>query len=217
MRFKTPDPARYRHQVVKGGRQGGFSLVEIAVVLVIIGIILGGVLNARTIKRNASVKDVARAIGDIGTAAHQFKGRYGFWPGDLPNASSQIPSLTLTCNGNGDQIIQAGEQACAVEALIRASMVRGDVGAANPLVLNGTHIVSLVSRATAAALPGLGGIPTGWGNVVRVNNRLDCDMVIQVDRLLDDGNPATGNVRASTACAAQDESIVVDNIVVRLN
>ena len=107
MRFKSLDPARYPHQVDKGGRQGGFSLVEIAVVLVIIGIILGGVLNARTIKRNASVKDVARAIGDIGTAAHQFKGRYGFWPGDLPNASSQIPSLTLTCNGNGDQIIQA--------------------------------------------------------------------------------------------------------------
>ncbi|MGQ0711804.1 MAG: type II secretion system protein [Rhodoferax sp.] len=195
--------------------QRGFTLVEIAVVLVIIGIILGGVLNARSIMRNASVKDVARAVGDIATAAQQFKGRYGVWPGDLPNANTVIPDVSAACNGNANLVIEPAEVACATEELIRASMVRGDVG--GPLRINGTHTVTLISRASAAALPGLGGLPTGWGNVVRIANRLDCDMVIQVDRILDDGGPTTGNFRAGTACPGQDENTIVDNAVLRLN
>jgi hypothetical protein len=128
-----------------------------------------------------------------------------------------IPNVSAACNGNGNQIIDAAEETCAIQELIESSMIRGDVTATNPVTLNGTYYVSLVSRATAAALPGLGGLPTGWANVVRIRNALDCDLVIQVDRFLDDGDPATGNFRAGTLCAAQDENVVVNNAVLRIN
>ena len=193
----------------------GFTLVEIAIVLVIIGLIMGGVLNARSVLRNAHSKDTVKAVADIATASQQFRDRYGAWPGDMVGAVAAIPDLSVTCVGNGNGIINAGvESSCATEELIRTSMLRGD--ALSPITLNGTVIISLTNRATAAALPGLAGLPANWVNVLRVQN-IDCDIAIQLDRANDDGNVATGNFRSGTVCPGQDEAVAVANAVLRLN
>jgi prepilin-type N-terminal cleavage/methylation domain-containing protein len=196
-------------------RHQGFTLVEIAIVLVIIGVILGGVLNARSVIRNAHNKDIVKAVADVATAAQQFRDRYGAWPGDLINPVSAIPDLSATCVGNGNGVINTGvESTCATEELIRSSMLRGDALA--PLTLNGTVVVSLTNRTAAAALPGLAGIPASWINVVRVQN-IDCDTALQIDRAVDDASGTTGNFRIGTACLGQNESVLVANAVLRLN
>ncbi|MBK7050838.1 MAG: prepilin-type N-terminal cleavage/methylation domain-containing protein [Rhodoferax sp.] len=196
-------------------RNRGFTLVEIAIVLVIIGLLLGGVLNARSVLRNARTKDVVKAVADVATASQQFRDRYGAWPGDLAGAIAAIPSLSATCVGNGDGVINTGaESTCATEELIRSSMLRGDALA--PLTLNGTVTITLTNRTAAAALPLLAGLPANWNNVVRVQN-IDCDIALQIDRATDDGNGATGNFRTGTVCTGQDENIAVANAVLRLN
>lgn len=195
-------------------RSRGFTLVEIAIVLVIIGFLLAGILNAKSVLRNARTKDTVKAVGDIATAAQQFHDRYGSWPGTLQNAGQAIPSLTASCVGNASgTITTAAETACASEELIRSTMLRGD--ALNPIMLNGVSTVTFTGPSPALA--GMAGLPAlGWRNVVRIQN-IDCDVALQIDRAMDDGRLTTGNFRSATACAGQNEAVLVPNAVLRIN
>lgn len=203
-----------RHTTSRTFYQRGFTLVEIAIVLVIIGLILGGVLNARSVIRNANTKDVIKGVGDMATGAQQFRDRYGAWPGDFANAVATLPDLTAGCNGNNNGVIDTTESVCASESLIRSNMLRGD--AITPITLNGTVILTVTNRVFAATLTGLNGLPASWINVVRIQN-IDCDVALQLDRATDDGNVATGNFRTGTVCAGQDENIAVANSVLKVN
>lgn len=200
---------------VKKSRQRGFTLVEIAIVLVIIALLMSGILNSRSVIRHAQTKDIIKAVGDIATAAQQFHDRYGAWPGDLATSIAALPDLTPACVGNGNGVIDTGiESTCASEELIRATMLRGDAG--TPITLNGTVVLSLTNRTFAATLPNLATLPANWINLVRIQ-RIDCDIALQLDRATDDGDLITGNFRTGTACAGQDENIPVDNAVLKLN
>lgn len=191
----------------------GFTLVEMAIVLVIIGLVLTGILNSQSVIRNARIKDTIKSVQDMSAATQQFRDRYGAWPGDLSTAVVSIPSLTATCNGNGNgQIDTAAESTCASEELIRSGMLRGNV--AGPIRVHGSITLS-VTGATVA-LTGVAGLPVNWRNVVRIQD-IDCDIAIQLDRAMDDGNVATGFFRTGTACAGEDENIVVANAVLQLN
>lgn len=197
----------------------GFTLVEIAIVLVIIGFLLAGILNAQSVMRNARTKDTIKAMTDMANASQQFHDRYGAWPGTLQNATTAIPNLSATCVGNTTGLIAtAAESACASESLIRSGMLRGD--AAQPIRTSGTNGVSTLSL-TGAALSGVAGLPANWRNVVRIQNT-DCDVIVQMERLLDDGSANTGNLRtAANACGAggstQSETLLVANAALRVN
>lgn len=197
----------------------GFTLVEIAIVLVIIGFLLAGILNAQSVMRNARTKDTIKAVTDMANASQQFRDRYGAWPGTLQSATTAIASLSATCVGNATGLIAtAAESACASESLIRSSMLRGD--ATQPIRTSGTNGFSTLS-VTGAALSGVAGLPANWRNVVRIQNT-DCDVIVQMDRLLDDGSANTGNLRtAANVCGAggsdQSDVLQVVNAVLRLN
>ncbi len=62
--------------------QKGFTLVEIAVVLVIIGVLLGGVLQGTKLIENSKVKKLAGEVNGITAAYHAYQDKYGRQPGD---------------------------------------------------------------------------------------------------------------------------------------
>lgn len=197
----------------------GFTLVEIAIVLVIIGFLLAGILNAQSVLRNARTKDTIKAVTDMANAAQQFRDRYGAWPGTLQNATTAIPDLSAACVGNTTGLVStAAESACASEELIRSSMLRGD--ATQPIRTNGSNGLTTFS-VTGAALSGVAGLPANWRNVIRIQTT-DCDVLVQMDRLLDDGSTNTGNLRAAAnVCGVsgsnQSEALPVANAAFRLN
>jgi prepilin-type N-terminal cleavage/methylation domain-containing protein len=98
----------------------GFSLVELSIVLVILGLLVGGVLSGQSLIRAAEIRDVGTQISKNSVAIHSFQDKYMALPGDMANAvkfwsmasgastDAQCAALTTaatgknTCNGNGD-------------------------------------------------------------------------------------------------------------------
>ena len=85
--------------------QKGFTLVELAIVLVIIGIILGAVLKGQALINNAKIKRVYNQHREVLAAAYSYFDKYSFFPGDDPNGATRWAGVTA---GNGNGLIAAG-------------------------------------------------------------------------------------------------------------
>ncbi|MFN3479863.1 MAG: type II secretion system protein, partial [Thermodesulfovibrionales bacterium] len=86
-------------KIIRG--QKGFTLVELAIVLVIIGIILGAVLKGQELINNAKVKRVYNQQREILAAMYTYYDKYGKFPGD-DNTANTRPGWGATGNGNAD-------------------------------------------------------------------------------------------------------------------
>lgn len=85
-------------------RQAGFTLVEIVVCVVIIGLLLGAILVGRSVITSAKTKNAISDFNAIVVAVETYKDRYRAVPGDDPNAG-RWPSAV---GGNGDRFIAGG-------------------------------------------------------------------------------------------------------------
>jgi prepilin-type N-terminal cleavage/methylation domain-containing protein len=104
--------------------QNGFSLLELSIVLVIIGLLTGGVLLGRNLVHAAEMRSILTQFKSFQTAVIIFEEKYGGLPGDLTNAtelwgradtgafsgqcaspSTNVGTGNQTCNGNGDRKI----------------------------------------------------------------------------------------------------------------
>lgn len=109
----------------------GFSLVEIAIALIVVGLIIGGVLKGRELIENAKLNVVARNVDMYRVAIHLFADTYGSLPGDFHLASTHIhPKLR---DGQNDGVIgghglnPVDEAANVWTHLAHAGLI-GDVG-----------------------------------------------------------------------------------------
>src|ERR1035437_6988898 len=82
--------------------QSGFTLIEIAIVLVIIGLLLGGVLKGQELINSARVKNLATDFRNLPVLIYGYQDKYKALPGDDINAVSHVAA---TNNGNGNGII----------------------------------------------------------------------------------------------------------------
>src|SRR3981189_1761296 len=83
----------------------GFTLVEIAIVLVIIGVLLGGILKGQEMITQAKIKNVVADFSGISAAYHGYQDRYCAIPGDDPNAASRWTNTPLVVSGDGNGIV----------------------------------------------------------------------------------------------------------------
>lgn len=126
-------------------QQSGFSLVELSIVLVILGLLVGGVLSGQSLIRAAELRAVATESQRYTTAVRSFQDKYFALPGDMPNATAfwgksaadcnaQTGAVASpgTCNGNGDGILDwpaaassTGETFRAWQHMARAGLIEG--------------------------------------------------------------------------------------------
>ena len=113
----------------KNTKQGGFTLVEIAIVLVIIGLLLGGILKGQELINNAKVRSVADRQNSLKAAWFGFIDRYNFIPGDSKRAKQLVPGALARTSGTleseaGDGFIAVGESVLAMQELTGAGFLR---------------------------------------------------------------------------------------------
>ncbi len=80
-------------------RPAGFTLLELSIVLIVIGLLLGGVLKGQQVIEAARIKRVALETVMVGEAIRTYRSLYAAWPGDDPRAAERWPGAR---NGNGD-------------------------------------------------------------------------------------------------------------------
>src|SRR3954469_17870350 len=80
--------------------QAGFTLVEIAIVLVIIGLLLGGILKGQEMITQAKIKNIVNDFNGITAAINSYQDRYKALPGDDLGASTRWAG-SFSGNGNG--------------------------------------------------------------------------------------------------------------------
>ncbi len=87
--------------------QAGFTLVEIAIVLVIIGLLLGGVLKGQELINSAKVKNFAQDFRTIPLFIYGYQDKFKALPGDDANAATRITGATKATTGTqGNGVIE---------------------------------------------------------------------------------------------------------------
>ena len=173
-------------------RQSGFTLVEIAIVLVIIGLLLGGVLKGQVLIDNARFKNFAKEIDSYRAAVATFQDTYRALPGDLAD-NTALNAAAPVGNGNGTVsggwCDGAGEEACMVWPQLRyAGIISGD-----PTVRGAD------SSPTHAYGANIDSISTGnWTNGIQslrlLMQGIPGEVAQRYDNEFDDGNAVTGDV-----------------------
>lgn len=197
-------------------KQTGFTLVEIAIVLVIIGLLLGGILKGQELINSARVRNLADQNSGIQAAYYGFIDRYRQVPGDFVAANATIaigqtinlPVAASTTDGNG-QIDNTLEEAAAVwEQLSKANFIQGSYNptgvptdetvykAVAPInAFNGTLTLTRNADYTVAS-----GTAT-----TRLNLHLGVNIPVNIARELDvkvdDGVPNAGILRITDPSA----------------
>ncbi len=187
--------------------QQGFTLVEIAIVLVIIGLLLGAILRGQELIQNARVRNVIDQQNGIKAAYFGFLDRYRALPGDLtaPQATAiGTPfgtALTVATVAPGNGTIGANDSPIAFQNLtatgfITCSVCTATAGAASSSANSPTNpfggALQLVNDATYS-----GTAPSVRLNI-KTGGQIASNLLFEMDTKTDDGNPTTGGFRFST-------------------
>ncbi len=183
-------------------RDAGFTLIEIAIVLVIIGLLLGGVLQGQQLIENSRVRSAINDFNGTAAAAFSYVDRYGRFPGDdgpTATLTARGASWTGLTGGYTDGILDgninttftaAGEIGYFCQHLRAAGFISGDPSAALIASLPQNPFGGVIGVNAGVMMNGLAGTKVCMSNV-------NGSGAIALDTQLDDGNGATGRFRAT--------------------
>jgi prepilin-type N-terminal cleavage/methylation domain-containing protein len=186
-------------------KQAGFTLIEIAIVLVIIGLLVGGVLQGQSLIENARVKQAVKDFNGTAAAMFGYQDRYGAIPGD------EGPAATINARGaawNGTAGGNNGILTVSLNNTFRgqdendnfwrqlkaAGFLSGNPADAGDLSLPTNGWGGRMGITTAIMGNGLAGTKVCMSEVPG-------SAAIGLDTQMDDGNGATGRVRATLGVA----------------
>ena len=205
--------------------ESGFSLVELSIVLVVLGLMVGGILAGKSLIRASQLRGVIAERESIVVATKAFRDKYFGLPGDITNATQFWGAQTvpgppwtcasgnmvdkLTCDGDGDGMVEdntapdffttfRSESYYFFQQLVNAELIQ-----ATPPLL---WMYSKLKQATwyvyfvqSAVFPRFN-IPYGNVLMFNANNRIWSDEVWNIDAKIDDGLPTKGKMVSNTFC-----------------
>ncbi len=175
----------------------GVTLVEIAIVLVIIGLLLGGILKGQELINNAKVRSIADRQNSLKAAWFAFLDRFQALPGDFVYAAQYIPGAG---DGQGDGNIDEQESAMVFQHLTGAGYLRCpqctatvtnvDPSARNSLQNQYGGVMAIFSDESYYATTGA---TQRRRLMIHTGPRIPSGIISEVDRKIDDGVANTGD------------------------
>ncbi len=215
---------------MKSRKQSGFTLVEIAVVLVLIGLLLGGILKGQQLISSARVRNMADQNSGIQAAYYGFIDRFRQVPGDMPAAlacraiTAEVDvncGGTPTIGGNQNGRIDQWEEAGAAWAhLAHSRLLNGSYnGDTTTAAQYEAGVLTGQVPGNAFQQPVLLGFTDDYddggaaaGSTVRLAYVFGAGvtpaLLRELDVKLDDGDPGSGVVRGAVSTAKTGESTV---------
>jgi prepilin-type N-terminal cleavage/methylation domain-containing protein len=187
--------------------QSGFTLVEIAIVLVIIGLLLGGILKGQEMITQAKIKNVINDFNGIAAATASYQDRYRALPGDELNATTVARWGAAAFGGDGNGVLCTGVCTATPPAYNAAAAV-ATVASPEPNLfwmhlrlsgfVPGPTTGAGATQQPANAVNGILGVQTtgmGFTSTIVCTSNLPDKVAIAVDTQMDDGSALAGQVR----------------------
>jgi len=176
----------------KQKKQGGFTLVEIAIVMVIIGLLLGGALKGQEMIQNAKTKRIKADFDQYVAAFYSYQDIYRAFPGDNGDADDQhdgtAPPAADADNrivdGDWDSGTNNAESRLFWEHLRTAGLISG-AGQIQP-------------QNAFAGIVGVQNVVAGFNGPGLCFSNVESDVAAIIDNQYDDGNGEEGNIRGIT-------------------
>nr|VFK36716.1 MAG: prepilin-type N-terminal cleavage/methylation domain-containing protein [Candidatus Kentron sp. SD]VFK40277.1 MAG: prepilin-type N-terminal cleavage/methylation domain-containing protein [Candidatus Kentron sp. SD] len=191
-------------------KSSGFTLVEIAIVLVIIGLILGGILKGQELINNARARSLVDKVSATQAAYYGFFDRYRAIPGDmLASSATSAIGVSISSGGNANGWLDNPSDAPWLESnalweqLSKAGFIAGNYAGGNvaPNADNGVAPLNpfnqpMVIGQTADYM----GLTSSSVRLNMVLGRgIPVDLAREVDVKMDDGKPLTGTLRIAVS------------------
>ena len=210
-------------------QQAGFTLIELAIVLVIIGLLLGGVLKGQELINSAKVKNMATDFKNIQVYIYGYQDKFKSLPGDDNAVANHITGATAATTGTrGNGVIEGawdtstdGNESCVFWQHVRMAGLAPGVTTVScatgntyqPKNADGGIIgVQSVSGFTTITENAAGTAALMNGAYVICSSAVLGKYAKQLDSTLDDGEANTGSMRVADPAAA-GQSILTSSIV----
>lgn len=183
-------------------QQRGFTLVELAIVLVIIGLILGMAFKGKDLIDGAKVKSLASQYNKMQAGFNTYYDKYGAYPGDgcaaVVAVGGAAPVTTCAAGATRNGILAGVAETESSTALLQ-----------NTNILTTAELQNMFGSRwgitnNAQGAPFVAGVnymvPTTTAvGTAAVSTAVDARFVCALDHLIDDGIAATGNLRSNGA------------------
>ena len=207
--------------------RSGFTLVELAIVLVIIGLIVGGVLVGQDLIKAATVRAAVSQLEKYDTAVNAFRGKYNGLPGDLLNPTNFFSTIVPGAQVNGNGLVEGssadgavctaaaclgGENVIVFTELALAGLITDNItsltASSYTLVPSDTTIpASKLGKGARVLIQAFGGrnyyVLGNFGTAALASGSgtfsgaMSPIDAYNVDTKMDDGNPITGKVTST--------------------
>ena len=211
---------------INNQKESGFTLVEISMGMIIIGLLIGGIFGGMALIENMKVNSTVQQIKKFESAALNFKQTYGYLPGDLANPTSVLSNCAAPCDLSGNQdgkvtsngwnawnalLSWNSEETAFWHHLAAANMVEGIIPDGGTGIVMGTHIpLSPFETGYGLTYNGIAGTGVRGSQIVLANSPYTTalggttanDLVIpgsaaqKLDEKIDNGDRYTGKFLA---------------------
>jgi prepilin-type N-terminal cleavage/methylation domain-containing protein len=217
--------AKFKDSIMN--KQTGFTLIELAIVLVIIGLLLGGVLKGQELINSAKVKNMASDFRNAQIYIYGYQDRFHALPGDDWSAATHVTGATNPSTGTQSQngVIEGAwntsnstDESCVFWNHVRvAGYAPGptlvNCGAGNTYQPRNADGGIFGVQSAGAAFTMIASNAAGTAGTAMAGGYVACSQGIlgkfakQLDAAMDDGDTDAGAMRATDAAGATGMSI----------